>query len=163
MIRFIVAVDRKGGIAKHGFMPWNIPADEAYFTEKTKSLGGNVMTGGVTFREAYNGTPLADRENFILTHDSSPIPGATVVNDINSFLDGFKNDLWVAGGSKVFEEILDKADELYLTHIDADFACDQFFPLFSEINEAFELDSKSEPEEQNGFHFYYAIYRRKAT
>jgi dihydrofolate reductase len=160
MMRLIVALDRKLGVAKHGYMPWNIPEDEAFFTEKTKSLGGNVLTGGVTFREAYKGKPLADRRNFILTHDATPIEGAEVVNDLESFLANFKDELWVAGGAKVFEQVIDVADELYLTHIDADFGCDQFFP---EYGEKFELAEKSVQKEQNGFSYYYAVYKRKTT
>jgi dihydrofolate reductase len=160
MIRLIVALDRKNGIAKHGYMPWYIPEDEAYFTEKTKTFGGNVLTGGVTFREAYLGKPLADRQNFILTRDTQNIDGVEVVNNLESFLDNFKEDLWIAGGSKVFEQVMGKADELYLTHIDADFGCDQFFP---EYGKDFELAQQTETREQNGFSYKYVIYRRKAT
>lgn len=160
MIRFIVALDRKRGVAKHGYMPWSIPEDEAYFTDKTKSLGGNVLTGGITFREAYLGKPLNDRRNFILTRDTQPIEGAEVVNDLNGFLNNFKEDLWVAGGAKVFEQVIDQADELYLTQIDADFGCDQFFPNYED---KFELAQKTEVKEQNGFKYFYAVYKRKTT
>lgn len=161
MIRFIAAIDRKRGLAKHGFMPWHIPEDEQYFTDQTKSLGGNVLTGGVTFRQTYHG-PLRDRQNFILTHDPAPIPGATVVNDLAGFLEGFKDkELWVAGGAAVFEQIIstDYAIELYLTLIDADFGCDQFFP---DYEPAYQLAEQSEPREQNGFHFSYARFTKKA-
>lgn len=161
MIRLIVAIDRKRGLAKHGGMPWSIPEDEKYFTDQTKTFGGNVLTGGTTFRDTYRGKPLADRQNYILTHDKTPIEGATVVNDIGKFLEEFKdNDLWVAGGAKVFEEVMKagRADELYLTHIDADFACDQFFP---EYEDGFKKAEESEVREQNGFRFTYARYVKK--
>jgi dihydrofolate reductase len=160
MIRLIAALDNNKGIAKHGFMPWNIPEDEAYFTDMTKSLGGNVLTGGVTFREAYLSKPLVDRRNFIVTHDPTPIEGVEIVNNLDQFLKEFNQDLWVAGGSKVFGQVMDRADELYLTHIDADFGCDQFFPDFE--NE-FELAQKGETKQQNGFNYYFAVYRRKTT
>ena len=160
MIRLIVALDRNQGIAKHGFMPWNIPEDEAYFTNMTKTFGGNVLTGGVTFREAYSSKPLEGRRNFILTHETKPIDGAEVVNDLSGFINAFKEDLWVAGGAKVFEEVMVCADELYLTHIDADFGCDQHFPSFEE---SFYLSEKTDYKEQNGFKYYYAVYKRKTT
>ncbi|HSX46116.1 MAG TPA: dihydrofolate reductase [Candidatus Saccharimonadia bacterium] len=160
MLKLIAAIDRKRGIAKRGYMPWNIPEDEQYFTDQTKTLGGNVLTGGTTFRNIYHG-PLVDRQNFILTHDPAPIPGVTVVNDLNRFLEGFKDKkLWVAGGSVVFEQIvdLDYDIELYLTLIDADFGCDQFFP---EYEERYQLAEQSEQHEQNGFHFSYARFVKK--
>jgi len=163
MIRLIVAADRKLGIAKNGGMPWQIPDDEAYFTEMTKTHGGNVLTGGVTFREAYGSVPLAQRHNFILTHDQTPIEGVTLVHDLDEFLHGFQGqDLWVAGGAAVFEQVINKgyADELYLTQIDADFDCDQFFPDFED---KFLLIQKSDKHQQNGFNFRYAVYGRKTT
>jgi dihydrofolate reductase len=158
MIRLIAAIDRKRGIAKDGTMPWRIPEDEKYFTTQTKTHGGNVLTGGKTFRDTYHGKPLVDRQNYILTHKNTSIPGAILVHDLAKFLEQFKGkDLWVAGGAEVFEEVIaaGKADELYLTHIDADLGCDRFFP---EYKGKFKLVEQSEVREQNGFKFTYAKY-----
>jgi dihydrofolate reductase len=160
MNRLIIAIDRKRGLAKKGYMPWNIPEDEKYFTDKTKTLGGHVLSGGVTFRVAYHSNPLADRQNYILTRDTKPIKGATVVNDLDKFLDEFEDkDLWIAGGAAVFEQVMKagRAEEIYVTKIDADFGCDQFFP---EYEKDFVLSEQSEPREQNGFHFSYQIYKK---
>jgi|SRR6185312_2615975 len=160
MIRLIAAIDRKRGLAKRGGMPWYIPEDERFFTEQTKTHGGHVLTGGTTFRETYHARPLRDRHNYVLTHEDAPIEGAEIVHDLAKFLEGFSDkDLWVAGGAKVFEEVmaLGKADELYLTLIDADFRCDQLFP---EYEQSFKLTSQSKHREQNGFHFTYAVYAR---
>ena len=131
MIRLIAAIDRKRGIAKHGGMPWFIPEDEKYFTTQTKMRGGCVLTGGRTFRDTYQGKPLIDRQNYILTHADTPIEGVILVHDLGKLLDEFKDkELWVSGGAEIFKEIMDadKADELYLTHIDADCGSDKGFP-----------------------------------
>jgi dihydrofolate reductase len=162
MIRLLAAIDRGRGLAKHGVLPWCIPEDEKYFTDQTKSLDGHVLSGGVTFRQTYGGRPLVDRHNYILTRDPTPIAGATVVNDLTKFLNEFKaEDLWVAGGGVVFEQImkLGRAEVLYLTHIDAYFACDTLFPEYDPAD--YVLTQKSQPREQNGFHFTYAVYTRK--
>jgi dihydrofolate reductase len=160
MNRLIVAIDRQRGLAKKGYMPWYIPEDEAYFTEQTKSLGGITLTGKKTFL-TFQG-PLKERENYILTHDKTPIQGVTLIHDLDKFLTDFADkDVWVVGGAKVFEQVMQagKADELYITHIDADFNCDQFFP---DYKDEFILKEQSEELEQNGFRFRYAIYT-KAT
>jgi dihydrofolate reductase len=158
MIRLIAAIDRRRGLAKHGILPWYIPEDEQYFTDQTKTCGGNVLTGSTTFRNTYKAKPLAERKNYILTHQTEPIKGVEIVHDLAKFLEGFQDkDLWVAGGVGVFEQVMQagKADELYLTHIDADFRCNQFFPAYEH---GFKLADRTEPEEQNGFTFYYARY-----
>lgn len=159
MIRLIAAVDEKLGIAKDGQMPWHIPEDEQYFADMTKKYGGNVLSGGATFREAYKSKPLDGRINFILTRHDEPIEGVTVVHDLKKFLLEFRDDLWVAGGGEVFKEVIDlgKADELYLTHIVGDYQCDRFFP---DYKDKFELIEQSERREQNGYHFRYATYKK---
>jgi dihydrofolate reductase len=161
MIRLISAVDLSLGIAKHGFMPWNIPEDESFFTEKTKQYGGRVLSGRATFEKSYNSKPLSGRENYILTHNTENIEGVNVVNSLEKFLASMEGkDLWVAGGSSVYAQLIKskKADELYLTHIEADFGCDQFFPNYKQY---YELVDRGETHEQKGFVFYYARYSRK--
>jgi dihydrofolate reductase len=160
MIRLIAAIDRRHGLAKRGILPWYIPEDEKYFTDQTKTYGGHVLTGATTFKNTYKGKPLKERQNYILTHDTAPIEGVTLVQDLDRFLKDFQDkDLWVAGGAGVFEEVMKagQADELYLTHIDADFRCDQFFP---DYEKGFKLAEQDEPREQNGFTFYYARYTK---
>ena len=160
MIRLIAAIDVKRGIAKHGYQPWYIPEDEAYFTKQTKSYGGNVLTGGTTFRDSYKGKPLKGRTNYLLTKNIQPIEGVQLVHDLTAWLATIGNqDIWVAGGANVYEQIIDagKADELYITHIDADFGCDQFFP---DYQDKFRLIRQSDQLAQNGFNFSYALYAR---
>lgn len=163
MIRLIAAIDSKRGIAKKGAMPWKIPEDERYFTRQTKTYGGHVLTGASTFWTGYHGKALVNRHNYVLTRKKVNIPGATVVHDLGKLLGEFKNkDLWVAGGAEVFAEVMaaGKADELYLTHIDADFDCDQFFP---EYEQAFKPARQSKPHTQNGLTFTYAVYSKKTA
>ncbi len=158
MIRLIAAIDSKRGIAKNGAMPWKIPEDERYFTRQTKTHGGHVLTGASTFWTGYHGKALVNRHNYVLTRKKVNIPGATVVHDLGKLLEEFKNkDLWIAGGAAVFAEVMaaGKADELYLTQIDADFDCDQFFPEYEPM---FRLKERSEPHVQNGIRFTYAVY-----
>jgi len=160
MIRLIVAIDSKRGIAKHGFQPWYIPDDDAYFITQTKSRGGNVLVGGTTFRDSFKNKPLVERTTYLLTRNEQPIDGVELVHDLNTWLEGRGNkDVWVVGGSSVYQQVIDtgKADELYITQIEANFGCDQFFP---EYEEKFRLISQSERRTQNGFHFTYNCYTK---
>lgn len=163
MNRLIVAIDRRRGLAKQGFQPWYIPEDEQYFTDQTKKYGGQALYGSRTFELSLLRKPLADRQNYLLTRDKTPVDGVQVVNDLEKFLADFQDkDLWVIGGANVFAQVMTagKADELYITHIEADFGCNQFFP---EYDQGFELAEKSDLHEQNGFIFYYARYVRESA
>jgi len=156
MILHIVAFDNKRGIAKGGIQPWYIPEDEAFFQSETKKYGGKVLMGARTFDAIKH--PLRERENFVLTHDTAPIPGAIVVNDLQQFLAEFQGDLWVIGGAEVFAQTLDVADELYITKIEADFRCDRIYPSYQD---KFELTRQSDPRTENGFRYTYCVYTKK--
>lgn len=161
MNRLIVAIDRKRGLAKQGFQPWHIPEDEQFFTEQTKRYGGIALIGSTTFK-TFKG-PLADRQNYVLTRDKEPIEGVELVHDLNKFLKDFQDqDVWVIGGANVFSQVIEagKADELYITHIEAEFGCNQFFPAY-EAN--FTLAERSDLHEQNGFIFSFAKYTKSTS
>jgi dihydrofolate reductase len=159
MFRLIAAVDRKLGIAKQGFQPWYIPDDEQYFTDQTKSHGGNVLVGSTTYK-TFGGKPLEGRQNYVLTHDKTPIEGANLIHDLKQFYEDFEHiDVWVIGGANVFSQVMQdgRADELYLTQIEADFKCNQFFPG---LGQDYQLSEQSELHEQNGFIFRYVVYKK---
>ena len=161
MIRIMVAYDRLRGIAKQGFQPWNIPEDEAYFASYTKQFGATLLVGSTTLKVM--GGPLPGRTNYVLTSQNTPIEGATIVNNLEEFLKQFHDtDLWVIGGTMVYDQCLELGviDEIYATAIDADFGCDQFFP---QVGDQYELVNQSDAQQQNGFNFRYEIYSRAAA
>lgn len=156
MIRLIAAIDRKHGMGKNGGQPWYIPHDERWFTEQTKKHGGIVLVGSTTYQTF--GKPLEGRKNYVLKRDPSPLEGSEIVTDLEKFLNDFADkDIWVIGGANVFAQTVERADELYLTHIEADFGCDVFFP---EYDKTHKLVEQTEMHEENGFIFSYAIYEK---
>lgn len=157
MIRFIAALDNKHGIANESGIPWQgkLPGDVAYFRSKT--LHGSVMMGYGWYHEQE--LPLPDRVNLVATSSGDGLrPGFVKVTDAREFLKNTPEDIWVGGGAGLFESTLDLADELYLTHINADFDCTKFFPEYEGI---FRLKSRTEPVTENGISYYVAVYERK--
>jgi dihydrofolate reductase len=155
MIRLIAIIDKSRGIAKNGQQFLALPDDQTYFGYQTKLYGGNVLMGRKTYQEAI-GHPLPKRHNYVAAHkqlDDSVI----TVTDVPAFLTSFAEDIWVIGGASIYTQAMPFADELYLTHVAADYNCDQFFPPYPD----FKLQHKSEPLRQNDANFYYAVYTRK--
>lgn len=151
----IAAIDNKNGLADEHGIPWQrkIPTDVQYFRKLTE--GSSVLMGAVTYSEF--ALPLPDRRNFVLTHDTALREGFEPVQDLDSFISSFPEDLWIIGGAGVFAQSMDYTQELYLTRIEADFNCTKFFPPFED---KFSLSDQTEDHLENGLTFRFEIWIR---
>lgn len=155
MIRLIAAMDDHRGIAKKGQIPWHIHDDIVRFRKLTLQFGANILMG----RRTYDAMTdyLKGRNNYIVSHTDLDLPaGINLVNDLDSFITNFKSDLWVIGGAQIFASTIKYADELYLTLIESDFNCDQFFPDYS----GFKLKTNDGPHSENDLRFSYQLFTR---
>lgn len=156
MIRHIVALDQRRGIARSGVQPWKLPIDERYFADMTKLFGGVVLMGRKTYEVI--GRPLPGRHNFVLTHNADfRSAGVTVVHELDSLL-AQHADIWVIGGAQIYRQTLGQADELYITEIDADYGCDTFYP---EYLTAFEAVQRGDWQQDGDTRYRFMVYRPK--
>nr|AIA15491.1 Dihydrofolate reductase [uncultured bacterium] len=157
MIRFIVAIDDKNGLADDHGIPWpKPPSDLRLFRDSTKHT--IVMMGYKTYQEFDH--PLSDRRNLVATHTAGPLQaGFEAVNDVRKFLQRSTEDIWVIGGAGLFATTLDLADELLITYIKGDYNCTKFFPDYKDI---FELAAKTETQTEKGVEFYFTTWKRKS-
>ena len=141
--KMIVAVDKKNGIGKSNNIPWYLPEDLKRFAKLTKGNGNNAVVMG---RKTYEsiGKALPGRKNLVLTRDTT----LKVENDnltyYNSLFEIKKHciisnydEVWIIGGSSLYNEFISSVKELHMTEIDGEFDCDTFFvddykSLFSE-------------------------------
>jgi dihydrofolate reductase len=112
-ISMIVAATKDGVIGNGNALPWHIPEDLAYF--KRTTMGRPVVMGRKTFESI--GRPLPGRENFVLTRNTTPIPGVTLIHEpqLPSHLNGKR--VFIIGGSEVYKAFEDRIDEIYLTEV----------------------------------------------
>ena len=156
MIRQIVAIDARRGLADDKGIPWQgrLPTDARYFREQTAD--GLVLMGFRTYQEF--DAPLHDRDNFVLSRAGSPPlrPGFVAVDDLPEFFDGHADQVvWVIGGAALYERSLPWTDELYLTRIEEDFHCTKFFPPFED---RFQLASDGGERHEHGIVFRFQIW-----
>ena len=130
MIIGIAAVDRKGAIGKGGKLPWHYSADMKFFRETT--MGHAVVMGRKTWLTI--GKPLKNRLNIVLSRDSSiePQESLIVLGDIDSvisFNHSLRTDLFVIGGSQVYDSFLPHIDKWIITEVPLTVAgADTFMP-----------------------------------
>lgn len=125
-------MDRNNLIGHKNSLPWNLPSDMNHFKQMT--TGKSVLMGRLTYESI--GRPLQNRNNIILTSNKSlKIDNVTFVYSIYSILSLFQfsqNELFVIGGSSIYEQFVPYANKLYITHIDSAFFGDSYFPKFNE-------------------------------
>jgi dihydrofolate reductase len=128
-LAIIAAIARNRVIGKAGALPWHISEDLKRF--KRLTTGHAVLMGRRTFESI--GEPLPNRRNVVVT--SRHIPGLETYPSIESALDALKDQelVFVIGGGRVYSQLLDRVDELYLTLVERDVDGDTLFPPYEEL------------------------------
>lgn len=150
MISLIAALAADRIIGMENAMPWDLPADLAWF--KRNTLKKPVIMGRLTFESI--GRPLPGRLNIVVSSQPGSAEGVTWVTSLEEALQaaGDAEEIMVIGGGRVYEQMLKRADRLYLTHIDAEVEGDTQFPdyepdewqsTFSEFHDADKQNSHS--------------------
>jgi len=126
-IAMIAAMANNRVIGKDNKMPWHLPEDLRHF--KAMTLSKPVLMGRKTFESI--GRPLPGRHNIVISRNSQlSIEGVTCVTSLDEAIAvaGECDEIVVIGGGQLYQQLLPKADVLYLTIIDVDVEGDTVFP-----------------------------------
>ena len=118
-------------IGRENRLPWRLPADLQHF--KALTLGKPIIMGRKTW-ESLPGL-LPQRPHIVVTHDPQyRAEGCTVVNSIEAALEaaGDVPEVMIVGGAAFYEQMLSRANRLYLTLVHAQVEGDAFFPDYDE-------------------------------
>lgn len=163
-MQLIVAVDENWAIGKNNQLLVRIPADQKFFREMT--TGKVVVMGRKTLESFPNGLPLKNRTNIVLTHNKDyKVKDAIVVHSMEELQDELKqynsDDIFVIGGEKIYEQMLDACDIAHVTKIAYSYDADAYFP---NLDERDDWILTGDSEEQTYFdleYFFYRYERRK--
>ncbi len=130
-ISMIAAMAANRVIGKDNKMPWHLPEELGYF--KRVTMGKPIVMGRNTFESI--GRPLPGRKNIVVsTNPDLQIEGVTVVHSVEAAIlagEGCE-ELMIIGGARLYKQMLDKADCLYITDIDLEVDGDAYFPDYSD-------------------------------
>jgi dihydrofolate reductase len=142
-------------IGKNNELLWHIPDDLKRF--KALTVGHPVIMGRKTFESilASLGKPLPGRTNIVITRDQNwQHDGAIVTHSVVEALEKARaidqSEIFIGGGSQLYEQVLPQVDRLYLTLIDDEKDGDTYFPDYE--NE-FTKVLGDESREWNGIHY----------
>lgn len=165
MISIIVGTTENRVIGHLNKIPWYLPRDLKHFSTTTK--GHTVIMGRNTYESiiARNGKPLPERNNIVVTWQKDfQAPGCVVVHSLQEALSKSpKNaEVFVIGGSQLYNEALTKADRLYITIIHTTLEGDAFFPEFNKTDWKIVSENRFEKDGKNQFASTYYIYDRRS-
>lgn len=128
-ITLIACVQQDNGIGFEGDLIWRIPLDMAIFKHFTKNH--KCVMGRNTFNSLKE--PLQGRTNIVLSRDVIDIDGVVTfhdLEDLNKYLDGIDEEVFIIGGERMYQAYLKKAERLILTRVENNKPADVYFPDF---------------------------------
>ncbi len=159
-MKAIVAVDKKWGIGKKNDLLFSLPADMAYFREKT--LNKVVVMGSNTLKSFPNGKPLKNRTNVVLFPGGAKRDDCIVVDSLNELKSELKkypaDDVFIIGGAMFYKTMLPYCSEVLVTKVDADGGAEVFYENLDSLSN-WKCISESEPQETNGYKIRFTVYQ----
>lgn len=130
----IVARGRNGVIGADGDLPWRLPGDLADFRRLT--LGKPVVMGRRTW-DSLPKRPLPGRPNLVVSRDPARVvEGAEAFTSLDAAVARARalaiqtgaEEVMILGGAQIYAALIDQADRLYVTEVDAAPEGDARFP-----------------------------------
>ncbi|HAQ02485.1 hypothetical protein A2467_01435 [Candidatus Nomurabacteria bacterium RIFOXYC2_FULL_36_8] len=173
ILSIISAIANNNEIGRKNELLCDLPIDMKHFRGTTS--GHPVIMGQRTFEslgtspDGSLGRPLPNRRNIILTLDKNfKREGIEIYNSIEDLEKsltetmGKDEEAFIIGGGQIYKLFIDKADRLYITHVNADFPdADTFFPVIDKDKWKIVSEDKHEKDEQNIYDCNFVIYERK--
>lgn len=167
IVSMIAAMDENRGIGYKNKIPWHIKEDLIRFKKLTE--GKTIIVGRKTFEsllDYYRASkrPFPKRKMIVITTNrdyeknyKDKIPNLYFVYSFEEALDLArkieKEEIFIAGGQKVFEQGIKYAKRLYLTIVKGKYQADSFFPDYKD----FKIVLKEEKNDGENFYKFLVI------
>ncbi|MGO3345352.1 MAG: type 3 dihydrofolate reductase [Marinomonas sp.] len=168
MLSLIVAMSKNHVIGINNSLPWHLPNDLKYFKQAT--MGKPIVMGRKTFESI--GKPLPGRRNIVITRDKEyKAEGVDVVHSLEAaislgedvcLINGYE-EVMVIGGAQIYQLALEKADRLYITHVDAEIAGDAYFPDVEWPSFTLMAEEAFTASGPNPYDYRFSIYQRSSA
>ena len=156
-LSIIVAMSSNRVIGVNNTLPWHLSEDLKHF--KSLTTGHTIIMGRKTYESI--GRPLPNRRNIVISRNSNTsYEGVEVVYSLEDAFSISTNDkeVFVIGGSNIYEQALSFVDQLYITEIKKSFIGDAFFP---EINKQIWIEySRDDHVTNDGLEFSFVKYQK---
>lgn len=161
----VVAFDHHRCIGGNNTLLWHIPADLQHF--KALTTGSHIIMGRKTFLSL--GRPLPNRTHYVVSRDKDwQVDGVYHFDDIDTAIDTAKinaqrdnhDKVFIIGGGQIYEQTINMADILEITHVQTQAQGDTFYPKIPPtFIPIWQSDIQTDPK--SGIEFYFARYEKQ--
>ncbi len=160
MLSIIVAMDENRLIGRENDLPWRLSADLQFF--KRTTMGKPLIMGRHTHESI--GRALPGRRNIVISRqaDFQPAAGCELARDVDSALAlcAGEAEVMLMGGASLYQQLLDKADKLYITRVLAALDGDTWFPEIDWSQWQLLSQESHTADAKNQFDYRFEIYQR---
>jgi len=123
-------------IGAAGRLPWYLPEDLRRFRKLT--MGHAMVMGRKTFSSL--GRALPGRRNLVVSRNADPpvVAGVEWFKSLDAAIDFARqtgeSECFIAGGTEIYAEAIEKANRMYITYVQRDFPFqgDTYFPMWDQ-------------------------------
>ena len=159
-LNLIAAVAANRVIGRENGLPWHLSADLKHFQALT--MGHHLLMGRRTFDSI--GRALPGRTTVVISRDAgfsgnSILIAASIERALE--IAAADDEIFVCGGAQIYEQMLHRADRMFITQVHADVTGDAFFPDFDDVAEWKLVDREDfESDQKNDHPFSFLTYVR---
>ncbi|MET0023368.1 MAG: type 3 dihydrofolate reductase [Sedimenticola sp.] len=160
IISIIAAMAENRAIGIENRLPWRLPADLQHF--KRLTVGKPIIMGRKTW-ESLPGL-LPDRPHILVTGNRDYVAeGCTVTHSIEQALEaaGDAPEVMIVGGAAFYEQMLPRAERLYLTLVHTRAEGDAFFPEYDPAEWRETARQQCQADEKNPFDYTFITLERR--
>lgn len=157
-VNMIVAIGKNNELGKDNNLIWHLPGDLKFF--KNITMGKDIIMGSNTFYSLPKLLP--GRRHIILTSKNIDNDKIIVIHnkqDLINYLKQVKQEVMIIGGASIYKQLLEYADNLYLTEINA--TCNNADAYFPKINYEEWASELLGTNIDNGISYKHMLYKRK--
>lgn len=139
-LNIIAAIGKNYELGKDNNLIWRTKEDMSFF--KSKTLNHHIVMGRKTF-ESLSGV-LPNRTSIVLTTSNMIVPENVIkykdLETLLRFVENLNDQVFVIGGAQIYTELINYANQLFLTEFDAIYdgqaeaeaeaEADAYFPQF---------------------------------
>ena len=159
-LSLIVAMDENRLIGSENGLPWQLPADLAYF--KRTTMGKPVVMGRRTFDSI--GRALPGRRNIVVTRDPRfNARDCSIAGGVDEAIELCTDaeEVMLIGGASLYRQTLHRAACLYITRIHHSFEGDTWFPEFDESEWRLETRTDFDADNRNPYDYSFIKFIRE--